>query len=160
MPCDILYFPDLFLEHTHRDAPNSYLVSSLEAALNLLHNTPDIHRAFLIGGSQLYTQALQSQSPHLVQSILITRILTPQYTDCDVYLPEFRTREQVEGDEHLAREAGRQHPIQVTPVAQQAWVKQSYSDLAHLLGGEQNVQPGIVSEGEVKYEFQLWERAR
>lgn len=117
-----------------------------------------INRAFLIGGSQLYAQALHADN--LVESLLITRILTPDF-DCDVFLPEYRTQEQIESDSKLVNEAGgKLNPQATSPNSSQTWTKHTHADLARLLGGEKNVQSGIVSEGDVNYEFQLWSRTK
>lgn len=128
----------------------------MESALDVL-SSHSVNRAFLIGGSQLYTQALQANN--LVGSLLITRILTPDF-DCDVFLPEFRTQKQIDLDNELISKAGGKANPQVTsPESLQIWTKHSYADLAQLIGGEKNVQSGIVSEGDVKYEFQFWTRS-
>lgn len=54
---------------------------SLEHVLASLH--PETHRAFLIGGAQLYNQAL----PVHVDRILLTRVL--KQIDCDTFLADF-----------------------------------------------------------------------
>ncbi|CAO1621250.1 unnamed protein product [Sympodiomycopsis kandeliae] len=130
------------------ESRSSHLVSSLSSALSLLKETysDTLNRTFLIGGSQLYTQALESD---LISDLLITRILSPDF-DCDVFLPEYRTESQIQQDQQEVKGSN--------PLQQQRWQKTSYDELAGMLGGQENVQKGVVSEGDVRYEFQLWHR--
>lgn len=90
-----------------------------------------------------------------------------------MFLPEFRTEGQVKEDAELAKMARGEGdgedskisngspppPPSSSPLPTLTWNKRPHSALAALLGGGDNVQEGIVTEGDVKYEFQLWERA-
>jgi len=61
---------------------NTYIVSSLDDALNLCDKLENIHKVFVIGGSQLYSEALN----HLqCQNVYVTHIL--KYIVCDVRFP-------------------------------------------------------------------------
>jgi dihydrofolate reductase len=115
--------------------------TSLESALSSLPK--GTHRTFLIGGSQLYSLALDPPSPsssssitpdptsptqHLVDRILLTRVLTP--FACDTFLTDF--------------------------AATGNWRQANHDELQEWVGGE--VQPGEVEEKGVKYRFEMWVR--
>lgn len=155
----------------HRDeSRDSYLVSSLEEAVAKLSSlSTQVARTFLIGGSQLYTQALRTddESRGKVTRLLITRILSPQF-DCDVFLPEFRTPEQISADaqtspgiatENISSLASPKALPGQEPLPNAKWRKQSSSELGSFLGPE-GVEAGVNSEGVVSYEFQMWEPAQ
>jgi len=120
-------------------------------------DSPKVHRRFIIGGAALYAQALGLASPSspspqhgeepesdsepspplsLADRILLTRILSPAFEDCDVFFPEFR--------EATARD-GRALWEQATHEQLEAWV-----------GGD--VPRGVQEEKGVRYEFQMWTR--
>jgi dihydrofolate reductase len=111
--------------------------TSLESALSSLPK--GTHRTFLIGGSQLYSLALDPPPPspsasttsptqHLVDRILLTRVLTP--FACDTFFTDF--------------------------AATGNWRQASHGELQEWVGGE--VQPGEVEEKGVKYRFEMWIR--
>ncbi|CAO1618212.1 unnamed protein product [Parajaminaea phylloscopi] len=145
-------------------AQDAYLVSSVEdAASKLSEISTPVARKFLIGGSQLYSQALaatatSSGKPSAVDQMLITRILSPGF-DCDVFLPEFRTEEQIAADASAASAArGSDSPSPRSgqqPLETRRWVKQHPDELADFLGPD-GVERGTVQEGDVSYEFQMW----
>ena len=93
-----------------------------------------INRRFIIGGASLYreTLALEPLTPisSVVDRILLTRILSPAFEDCDVFFPEFRNAPGWSQTTHEALEA---------------WV-----------GFE--VANGVQNENGVEYEFQMWIR--
>lgn len=60
------------------EAEDTQLVHSLDEAIRRI----DRSKAFLIGGAQLYTEALRSS---LVDRILLTRVFTD--FDCDTFIP-------------------------------------------------------------------------
>jgi len=82
---------------------------------------------FLIGGAQLYTLALEQ---NLVDRVLLTRIVSPSFDECDVSLVDF-TRDRV-------------------------WVRRPHAELQTFVGFE--VQEGEVEEKGVRYRFEMWER--
>lgn len=80
---------------------DTFAASSLSSACSIvrdLSNSGNLHRTFAIGGAQLYTLALKSPYPppdplqwetnFLVNRILLTRILSPEF-ECDTFFPEF-----------------------------------------------------------------------
>ncbi|KAF9478537.1 dihydrofolate reductase [Pholiota conissans] len=120
-----------------------HLTHDLKSALGIL--TPSkaeaesIHRGFVIGGARLYTEALKlpvSSTEPYVDRILLTRILTPEFVECDVFIPDFLT-------EGLTDEA-------------EIWKRATHKDLQEWVGF--NVPEGELEEKGVKYEFQMWVR--
>ena len=93
-----------------------------------------INRRFIIGGASVYREilALEPSAPQsfVVDRILLTRILSPAFEDCDVFFPEFRTGPGWS---------------QATHEALEAWV-----------GFE--VAKGVQIENGIEYEFQMWIR--
>lgn len=137
-------------------------MASLEQAVAHIQTEQrsNISRTFLIGGSQLYSQAMedmtaQSSSTAILDRLLVTRILEPEF-DCDVFLPEYRTQQQKQEDESLLRGEQQSDACeQKQPKDQQAWTKASSAELAAYLGPD-GVEQGPVKEGDVTYEFQMW----
>lgn len=165
---------------------DAYLVSSLPSALSLLQSFPSafaetssepskplLARTFLIGGAQLYAQALQSLTKPqggeeaVLDRMLITRLLAPEHNECDVFLPEYRTASQIPEDAALLPStsasgsggSGKAGGEEQEPLSEAQWHKESHEALQDFLGPEK-VQAGVVTEGEgdkeTKYEFQLW----
>ncbi|KAI5121243.1 hypothetical protein M0805_002290 [Coniferiporia weirii] len=106
---------------------------------------PAIHRRFIIGGASVYRSALElAASPDspaaapTTDRILMTRILSPAFEDCDVFFPEFRGIEGRDG----------------APL----WMQASHEELEAWVGGE--VPRGTQQERGVEYEFQMWTRRR
>ena len=110
---------------------DTHLVHSLTEAIELLRGLPSRPaKTFLIGGAQLYTQALEA-SPPLIDRILLTRVHSPVF-DCDTFIP----------------------PID----EQHGWHRESADALDQYLGfaaprGEQTER---AKDQDVSYEFQLW----
>lgn len=146
---------------------DSFLVASLQAALDRIQaqQQQQAGRVFLIGGSQLYAQAMKELAAHSSSSsslakldcLLITRIVSPHF-DCDVFLPEFRTRQQVQDDGELAQEAASSTAEQSRPLDVAQWEKRPSSELRDWLGDSdiEGVGAGVVEEKGVRYEFQMW----
>lgn len=89
------------------------------------------NRIFLIGGSQIYTQCLESSaSPPLVDRILMTRVLEPAFDECDVFLPDF--------------------------AATGAWRRTEHEELVRWVGWD--VPGGVVKEKGVEYRYEMWVR--
>lgn len=117
----------------------AYLHSNLDSALDRL-SRPEffevpIHRSFVIGGASLYrdTLALSPSSGSFVDRILLTRILSPGFEDCDVFMPDFL----------------------MNPGSHQ-WRQVSHLELQMWVGFE--VAGGVQEENGVQYEFQMWVR--
>lgn len=114
-----------------------FLRNNLGSALDLLSETP-IHRAFIIGGVSLYidTLALPSSSKAFVDRVLLTRISSPPFEDCDVHLPDFLSDTDSKGNA--------------------VWARAQHEELKDWTGLD--VPQGIQTENGVEYEFQMWMR--
>ena len=112
-------------------SPLTTLHSSVSDAIaSLPSSSSSKSKAFLIGGSQLYTLALTSTPSPLVDRILLTRISSPAFEDCDAFLHEFRGGEK------------------------SGWKRSSQEELSAFVGFE--VEAGEREEKGVKYEFEMW----
>lgn len=138
-------------------------MASLEQAVAHIQTEQrsNISRTFLIGGSQLYSQAMEDMTPQssstaILDRLLVTRILEPEF-DCDVFLPEYRTQQQKQEDESLLRGEQQSDACERKPSKDQQalWTKASSAELAAYLGPD-GVEQGPVKEGDVTYEFQMW----
>jgi len=124
------------------------VVGSLEAAMHALQKheedfqaeKPVIGDIFVIGGSSVYDSALALPQ---AKRVLLTKIKSPEY-DCDTYFPLNLDAEQAKED---------------------GWQKKSWAQLVAFAGGEAVVggldvleQEGCLSEGEVNWEYCLYER--
>lgn len=121
-----------------------HLCSSLQSALSNVSNPANcIHRAFIIGGASLYTEslALPSTDPgfSFVDRILLTRIISPAFEQCDVFMPDF-----------LGLKEGKEESVG-------GWKKASYEELRSWFGCE--VPEGVQEEKGVQYEYQMWVRS-
>ncbi|KAL9105184.1 MAG: hypothetical protein Q9187_008776 [Circinaria calcarea] len=92
-------------------------------------------RVFIIGGAEIYAFALQMPE---CERILLTRIQGE--FECDTFFPV------------TLGEAGRKDEFG------RGWVKQGKEDLDRWVGEE--VLAGVGREGDVEYEFEMWERER
>ncbi|PPR08126.1 hypothetical protein CVT24_012370 [Panaeolus cyanescens] len=114
------------------------LQHNLQSALSLLDPTSsnNLHRGFIIGGATLYNESLElplSETMPNVDRILLTRILQPDFAECDVFMPDFlKTGEQSE------------------------WKRASHDELSNWVGFD--VPAGEQEENGIKYEFQMWVR--
>ena len=113
------------------------VVPDLEAALSRVSEyttSMNINRRFIIGGASIYreTLALGPLTPAsvFVDRILLTRIMSPAFEDCDVFFPEFRN----------------------TP----GWSQATHEALEAWVGFE--VAKGVQNENGIEYEFQMWIR--
>ncbi|KAK0245718.1 dihydrofolate reductase-like domain-containing protein [Armillaria nabsnona] len=114
----------------------SGLRHSFERLLSLKDST---HRAFVIGGASLYSECLQlspSTIVPFVDRVLLTRIISPSFEDCDVFMPDFLAE---------TNEAG-------LPV----WERTTHDVLKEWVGSE--VPEGEQEEKGIQYEFQMWVR--
>ncbi|KAF9270195.1 dihydrofolate reductase [Marasmius fiardii PR-910] len=108
---------------------------SYEEALRHLQNIREnVHRSFIIGGATVYSESLKTPSTAslgLVDRVLLTRIISPAFEECDVFMPDFL---QSCSD----------------------WTRATHQDLCEWVGFD--VPEGVQEEKGVKYEFQLWTR--
>ena len=88
-------------------------------------------------------------APHALDRLLITRLHTP--AECDVFLPEYRTAQQVEADGGVEGAKDAQRPLE-----QEHWRKEEHAEMERWLGGE--VGRGEQEEKATRYEFQMWTR--
>jgi len=102
-----------------------------------------VYRRFVIGGASLYREALglhQGTDPTTAQPIanriLLTRITSPAFDECDVFFPEY-TGGSIQGNERRTN-----------------WVKAPHEDLVSWVGG--SVPKGVQEEKGIQYEFQMW----
>lgn len=108
------------------------LNSALKRASSSSSGEPKIHRSFVIGGASLYAEVLNlpPSSPAFVDRILLTRIISPAFEDCDVFMPDFSAGE--------------------------GWAQALHAELRTWVGFD--VPEGIQEEKGVQYEFQMWVR--
>lgn len=115
---------------------SAILEHDLKSALSRVENltsassSSPIRRAFIIGGASLYSEAL-GLSTDVVDHILLTRIVSPDFEQCDVFMPDF-----------LSGKGG--------------WKRVNHAVLEEWVGFE--VVEGVQEEDGVKYEFQMWVR--
>jgi len=111
------------------------LKNNLKSGLSVLseRHHSNLNHGFIIGGATLYTESLAlplSATEPGVDRVLLTRILSPNFDDCDVFMPDF------------IKEGG--------------WAKSTHAELQEWVGFE--VAEGEQEENGVKYEFQMWVR--
>lgn len=119
------------------------LHSNLDAALadlrpqDLESADVDINRIFIIGGATLYKETLElpPSSSTFIDRILLTRIISPSFDECDVFLPDF----QKVGEGSI-----------------DGWSRSAHVDLQAWVGFD--VPAGVREEKGVKYEYQMWTR--
>ncbi|KAK0531562.1 hypothetical protein OC835_003625 [Tilletia horrida] len=163
-------------------AQDTHLFASPQAALAYLRErsaSQSLSRVFLMGGAQLYAQALQaaaqahggngndSANEWDLDRLLVTRIIKPGYPQCDVFLPEFRTAEQIEvegqalGTAQTAGDGERSAAPSAPPLERKLWERASGAELeayvASQVPGIDSLQ-GVQEEKGVSYEFQMWTR--
>jgi len=120
---------------------SSYLHTSLASALERLNSSDvgnkSLHRVFIIGGASLYSEtlALPASSSAFVDRILLTRIMSPDFKECDVFMPDFLKDGVDEG---------------------RRWDRASHGDFEEWVGFK--VPEGVQEENGVQYEFQMWTR--
>ncbi|KAJ6621728.1 dihydrofolate reductase-like domain-containing protein [Mycena sp. CBHHK59/15] len=113
-----------------------YVCSYLDAAITHMSSIGSISRAFIIGGASLYAEslALPPSSPvGFVDRILLTRIFSPAFDTCDVFMPDF-----------LGGTGG------------SGWTLAPHDALQAWAGVE--VAEGMQEENGIRYEFQMWVR--
>ncbi|KAF9056608.1 dihydrofolate reductase-like domain-containing protein [Panaeolus papilionaceus] len=115
------------------------LEHNLQSALSLLEPSAssNLYRGFIIGGATLYNESLNlalSTATPSVDRILLTRILQPDFQECDAFMPDFLQSNSSESE----------------------WKRSSHEELSSWVGFE--VPAGEQEENGVKYEFQMWVR--
>jgi dihydrofolate reductase len=115
------------------------LKDSLKSALaHLEESDMNIHRAFIIGGAALYNETLalpfSSSSEPGLDRILLTRIISPEFKECDTFFQDICKEKSEE------------------------WTRSTHDTLQDWVGFE--VSEGEQEEKGLKYEFQMWERSR
>ena len=113
------------------------LKDSLKSALaHLEESKTNIHRAFIIGGAALYNEMLAlpfSSSETGLDRILLTRILSPEFKECDTFFQDICKEKSEE------------------------WTRSAHATLQEWVGFE--VPEGEQEEKGLKYEFQMWVRS-
>ncbi|PPR05692.1 hypothetical protein CVT26_008933 [Gymnopilus dilepis] len=119
---------------------STVLKDNLKTGLSVLDANPTtLHRGFIIGGATLYSESLAfplSPTDPCVDRVLLTRILSPDFHECDVFMPDFLKE-------------GTTGPTE--------WKRSSHAALQEWVGFE--VPEGEQEENGVKYEFQMWVRS-
>lgn len=114
------------------------LKDSLKSALvHLEESNTNIHRAFIMGGAALYNETLSlpfSSSEPGLDRILLTRILSPEFKECDTFFQDICKENSEE------------------------WTRSTHAALQDWVGFE--VPEGEQEEKGLTYEFQMWERNR
>lgn len=135
--CEFLQVSMVLIINTFtRGTASAILEHDLKSALSRVENltsassSSPIRRAFIIGGASLYSEAL-GLSTDVVDHILLTRIVSPDFEQCDVFMPDF-----------LSGKGG--------------WKRVNHAVLEEWVGFE--VVEGVQEEDGVKYEFQMWVR--
>jgi dihydrofolate reductase len=115
------------------------LKDNLRSALSVLDsNSTSLNRGFIIGGATLYAESLArplSSTEPSVDRVLLTRILSPDFKECDVFMPDF---------------------LKEDPTTETQWARSSHAALQEWVGFK--VPEGEQEENGVKYEFQMWVR--
>jgi dihydrofolate reductase len=106
-------------------------VASMDVALNVISSTVLDRRAFVIGGAQIYKEALEKAD---TKRILLTRVLTD--FECDTFFP-VQLNEDGTAD---------------------GWTRKTKDELDSWVGV--TVPEGVQEENGTRYVFEMWERAR
>ncbi|TFK77120.1 hypothetical protein BDN72DRAFT_754446 [Pluteus cervinus] len=114
------------------------LASDLTDAVKQLDDaTPvPIDKTFIIGGATIYEQSIALEpegDTGFVDRILLTRIVSPAFEDCDTFFPNSQ------GNEIGAE-----------------WKQTTHGELEEWVGFE--IPAGVQNENGVEYEFQMWTR--
>jgi len=116
------------------------LHNSLESALQEIAATDEVHRVFIIGGASIYNESLKLQPGLLafVDRVLLTRVSSPAYEDCDTFMPQFMGQNEGVGDGY------------------QGWKRTSHGELQEWTGID--ADEGLQSQNGAEFEFQMWVR--
>lgn len=128
---------DYELTPSNPSAP-AHLCSNLTSAVELASQA-GIHRRFIIGGVSLFTETLNPTSSNsmscIADRVLLTRVLAPDFPQCDVFMPDFLAASE-EGETE--------------------WKQATHDELVQWTGFD--VPAGVQEEKGVSYEFQMWLR--
>ena len=105
-------------------------MASMDVALNVISSTVLDRRAFVIGGAQIYKEALEKAE---TKRILLTRVLTD--FECDTFFP-VQLNEDGTAD---------------------GWTRKTKDELDSWVG--ESVPQGVQEENGTRYVFEMWERA-
>ncbi|EJT97908.1 hypothetical protein DACRYDRAFT_119105 [Dacryopinax primogenitus] len=130
--------------------PNTVHLASL-SDLGSVQPPKPIYRFFIIGGAALYKSLISHPS---FDRILMTRVVSPDYEECDVFFPDI-----LESSEALPGAAKQQSeapaPEDTGKASQPArWTKASHAELQAWAAVP--VPEGIQEEKGTKYDCQMW----
>ncbi len=108
----------------------------MPAALGRLSSLERAHRHFIIGGASLYAESLALSAPARVDRVLLTRVLSPDFDDCDTFMADITAEKDDAG-------------VLI-------WAKAEHKSLVDWAGF--GVPEGVQEENGVRYEFQMWVR--
>lgn len=120
---------NLVITRNSKSIDASLVTGSMEGAIRFVGMTMFDRKAFVIGGAQIYSEALQRQE---AKRILLTRILTD--FPCDTFFP-IKLGEDGKAD---------------------GWERKTKEELDRWVG--EVVPEGIQEENGTKYVFEMWER--
>lgn len=133
----ISHSKDYELTPSNPSAP-VHLCSNLTSAVELASQA-GIHRRFIIGGVSLFTETLNPTSSNsmscIADRVLLTRILAPDFPQCDVFMPDF---------------------LGASEEGETEWKQATHDELVQWTGFD--VPAGVQEEKGVSYEFQMWLR--
>jgi dihydrofolate reductase len=122
---------NLVITRDSSSVDSSITAHSVDSAIAFVGSTVLERKAFVIGGAQIYKEALQKQE---AKRILLTRILTD--FKCDTFFPI------------QLNEDGKAN----------GWERKSKEELDRWVG--ETVPEGIQEENGTKYIFEMWERTQ
>jgi dihydrofolate reductase len=120
---------NLIITRSPSSIQHNLKASDIESALGFVGATVTERKAFVIGGAQIYKEALQRQE---AKRILLTRVLTD--FKCDTFFP-------VQLNEDGTAEG---------------WERKSKEELDRWVG--ETVPEGVQEENGTQYVFEMWER--
>ena len=108
----------------------------MQGAIQRLGNSSEtlpMHRRFVIGGADIYSKAfsISKLEPEHVDRVLLTRVSSPDFNECNVFLPDFAADDP-------------------------SWRRAGHDELRDWAGFD--VPEGAQHENGIKYEFQMWVR--
>ena len=114
----------MFLEHS---------LQSALARLAVISEQQPIYRQFVVGGASVFSDALSLCHSELgyVDRVLLTRILSPNFDECDVFMPDFTSSDK-------------------------SWRRAEYLQLKEWADFE--VPEGVQEAKGIEFEFQMWVR--
>ncbi len=103
-----------------------------EAVTSLANSDEQIHRIFVIGGAAVYEEAIRGgKEGPVVDRILLTRVLSPSFEECNVFFPAIET--------------------------DSTWRRASFEEMEKWAGFE--LVQGVQEERGVQWELQMWTRS-